>query len=443
MTFVCLWSPAWRIAADSSAPAGSHADLVRHATTLLTSAPRVAVGERGVIWADARGLSAHPLACALVELLKDDGVSDVCAAIASTPVAAELGAVDGTPGVRVIAAGSDRAFVGLFPVDALPVPKQVQPLLFGIGVKTCDELAALTREAVEVRLGPDAVTLWRLARADDARNATIFAPIPRELPHASLDWVDYEVTDPARLLFVVNALLENVCDALAGLGQGARELVIEFSLTNRTTHPEFLRSSRPTANRQAWMRLVRAALDRMQLAAAVTGITLRATRVTGREERQCDLFDRGLATADATETAVARLIENQGNIVVVPQNSAHHLLERRTTWAVAERAPSDYAAPKEKPVPALTLQLSPTPKPVMVETSVRRDHTVPARYRDAAGWHEIVHVAGPDRVSGGRWNDDASYLREYFRCVTRDGQIVWLFREHAKQKRWFLHGWWD
>jgi nucleotidyltransferase/DNA polymerase involved in DNA repair len=345
--------------------------------------------------------------------------------------------------VTVVDAGTDRSYVGVFPISALHVPDHIKPLLFGIGIKTCAELATLTRESVEVRLGAEAVRLWRLSRADDERCATIFAPMPRELPHATLDWVDYEVTDPARLLFVINALLENVCDALAGFGQGAREMVIEFSLSNRSTHREFLRSSRATANRQTWMRLVRTALDRLELSASVTGIALRTTRVNGREVKQSDLFDRGLATADATENAVARLMENQGSVVVVPKNSAHHLLERRTTWVVAERTPPAYVREEtEKQLPALTLQLSPVPKPVLVETALRRDHAVPARFRDATGWHEIIHVAGPDRVSGGRWNVDDSYQREYFRCVTREGAIIWLFRE-LKQKRWFLHGWWD
>ena len=40
-------------------------------------------------------------------------------------------------------------------------------MLEGIGVATCGELAALTRESVEVRLGPEGVDLWFLARADD------------------------------------------------------------------------------------------------------------------------------------------------------------------------------------------------------------------------------------------------------------------------------------
>jgi hypothetical protein len=93
-------------------------------------------------------------------------------------------------------------------------------------------------------------------------------------------------------------------------------------------------------------------------------------------------------------------------------------------------------------VPALTLQLLPTPKTVAVDTTPRRDHIVPVRYLDDNEWHDIVEVAGPDRVSGGQWSD--AYSREYFRCVREDGMMVWLFRGAQQQATdWFLHGWWD
>ena len=49
-------------------------------------------------------------------------------------------------------------------------------------------------------------------------------------------------------------------------------------------------------------------------------------------------------------------------------------------------------------------------------------------------------AAGPDRVSGGQWTEP--YAREYFRCVTETGALVWLFRD-ARENEWYLHGWWD
>jgi hypothetical protein len=99
----------------------------------------------------------------------------------------------------------------------------------------------------------------------------------------------------------------------------------------------------------------------------------------------------------------------------------------------------------------LTLQLLPLPQPILVDTAPRRDHDVPIRYRDDSGWHQLVDVAGPDRVSGGEW--ESPFAREYFKCVREDGMLVWMFM--AKDQRmavdtgegkdhwWFLQGWWD
>ena len=420
---------------------------------LLACAPHVAVGERGVLWVDARGFDAAAqvaLAVNALLLLGNRGVTGTRAALAETPIAAELavraghGNRDEGP-VAIVAPGTDRAFVALFPIDVLDVPPRLVPLLFGIGVGTCGELAVLEREAVEVRLGAEGVALWRLARADDRRSEALFPPLARELPHASLDWVEYALKDPMRLLFVVNSLIESVCSALVENGHGARELALEFSLTDRSTKVQPLCSARPTANRRTWIRLARTALDKLALAAAVTGIAVRATRVTGQEGKQGDLFDRGFGSARATEDAVAKLVEDQGDVVVVPENSAHPLLDVRTKWT-ADRGPKteDRGPKTEDRVPHLHLQLSPSPQAITVETAPRRDHFVPARYRDAAGWHEIVQAAGPDRVSGGQSDASRTYAREYFRCVTNDGALVWLFRDaQEKSGGWYLHGWWD
>lgn len=491
MSFICLWSPAWRSAATRP----------EVAAFLLARAPRVATGgttTRGVIWADAQGFSQHgktELAVELVAMLAQRGVTDVRAGVADTPIAAELAAALGASrssgALTIVPPGTDRAYVGLFPISALDPDPRLGPLLFGIGVSTCGELAALDRESIEVRLGATAVPLWKLARADDPR--LLFAPTPPEAPHASLDWVEYALKDPARLLFVLNNLIERVCTSLASTGEGARELTVTFALTNRQEHVEVVRASRPTASRRTWFRLVRTRVEAMKLHAAVTGIALHASQVAPREAPQGDLFDRGLASRQATEDAVARLVDDQGPVVVAPENSAHPLLDERTAWVpqqpvdavnatstaavTRQAADTTYAAALARQearqtvrlttinaavrerlqAPRLLLQLAPTPIAIRVETTPRRDHAVPVRYRDESGWHDLVNVAGPERISGRSWDGDRAYAREYFRCVTREGLLVWLFRDAAGRNpdrrdshadcattaRWFLHGWWD
>lgn len=449
MTFVCLWSPAWRTAA------GSAADL---APALLAHVPRALVGEHGLLWADARGLDVRTIAEAVLALGRRQGHVDMRLGAAATPIAAEVAATRGElQGRRVPDAGSeagsadraitlvkvgeDAAFLASYPIDVLDPPPPLRALLEGLGIATCGDLARLPRESVEVRLGADGVRSWRLARGDDPRR--MFTAPVRELPNASLEWVDYTLADPERMLFIINALAGNVCDALEERGEGARLMGLVLFLANGGRTTRVMRSARPTASRTKWMRQVRELLDTLTLPDAVTGILLRAEAVVARRSPQGDLFDRGFASAGALEQTLAQIIDDQGEILVEPESSAHPLLEARTRWLPrdpARVAEQRVDAPRATIAPQLTLQLLPHPVPVHVEAAERRDHAMPVRYQDTEGWHDLVEAAGPDRVSGGYLA--TAYAREYFRGVRDDGLLVWLYRD-ARAGQWFLHGWWD
>ncbi|MDO8501369.1 MAG: hypothetical protein Q7S20_05970 [Gemmatimonadaceae bacterium] len=336
--------------------------------------------------------------------------------------------------------GTDREFIARHPISVLAPSPPLQNLFDGVGIERCADLACLEQESVEVRFGAEGVHLWRLARADDKR--LIFAAMPRTLPQSSMDWVDYTLTDPERLVFVINALVDNVSAALASQGLCAREMKLVFSLANRTAYEHAVRPSRSTASRKAWMRLIRTHLDRIELPDGVTGILLRVESVTGEVERQGDIFDRGFATARATEETVAQLLDDQGAVIVTPFNSMHPLLEKRTSWQIQEPAHAARAhmVKETRADPQLTLQLFAEPRRIIVKTSRRRDHDVPVKYRDNDAWIMIESAAGPDRVSGEQW--EKPFAREYFRCVTEDGTLVWLYRE-ATGGEWYIQGWWD
>ncbi|HLA14534.1 MAG TPA: hypothetical protein VJZ25_05870 [Gemmatimonadaceae bacterium] len=435
MTFICLWSPA----------AAQPDSEIRHQLTpaLLAVAPRVMIGGAGLVWADARGMSAEPMARDLLEVFHQAGVAETRAALSLVPVAAEIAARYGEGKLIGIPPGAERDYLAPHPVGVLEPSLALGTLLDGIGIETCGDLAKLDHESVEVRFGAEGSRLWRLSRADDSRR--IFTSIPRALPVASLDWVEYTLRDPERLVFIINALVGNISAELKSRGQCAREMTLAFSLANRETFEHLVRPARSTSSHKAWMRLIRSHLERITLPDGVVGITIRVESVTGEVERQGDIFDRGFATARAAEETIAQLLDDQGAVVVTPKNNQHPLIDRRTDWISQEPAQASARiqlrerAVKATAAPRLTLQLLPEPRRVAVKTKRRRDHELPTHYRDRE-WMEIVSAAGPDRVSGGRWSEP--YAREYFRCVTDDGKMVWLYRD-AREDAWYLHGWWD
>ena len=442
MTFICLWSPV-----ATAAPALTNtqdSELLRKLIpALLKAAPRVMLGVNGIVWADAKGMSAEPLARDLLQLFHDNGVEKVRVAVSLAPICAEVAARYGKGALIDIPPGSERDYLAEHPVGVLEPSLALSSLLDGIGVESCGDLARLDLESVEVRFGAEGARLWRLSRADDPRR--IFTSIPRALPSASLDWVDYTLKETERLVFIINALIGNITTELTARGQCAREMTMIFSLANRESFEHLVRPARSTASHKAWMRLIRTHLERITLSDGVVGITIRVESVTGEVERQGDIFDRGFATARAAEETIAQLLDDQGSVVVTPRNTQHPLIDRRTEWVSQEplqasaRVQLRERVVKAIAAPSLTLQLLPEPRRIAVTTKRRRDHQMPLQYRDKQ-WMTIISAAGPDRVSGGQWTE--SYAREYFRCVTDDGMIVWLYRD-ARSDEWYLHGWWD
>jgi len=434
MSFLCLHNVAWL----ASQPATLHAPL-------LTIVPRV-LSDGDLVWADLRGLPARETTERVRNAFTAHNAIDssVKCGVASTAVAAEVAARHSPQSVTYVRDGYDRDFLAPFPISVLNPDRKLANLLDGTGIEFCRDLARLSQEEVEVRLGAEGVRLWRLARADDARR--IFGSMPRALPEASLEWTDYAIRRAERLVFVINALFGNVCEALKSRGEGAVAVTISFALANRTTIDHPIRAARATAGQTAWMRLVRLEIERVVFPDAVTGITLRVDSTSGTGGRQGDIFDRGFGSESAAEEALGQLMDDQGAVAVEPENSVHPLLDRRTTWTsvsatrVMERAHVYAASLSRSGESALTLQLLPEPRRISVTTFRRRGDEIPRTYRDEGKTYDIVEAAGPDRVSGGRWDD--AYARDYFRCVVEESGLVWLYCDR-RNGAWYLHGWWD
>jgi protein ImuB len=429
---------------------------------VLAAAPRVGL-ESGRAWLDVRGLGPTTVHASLWPRLRAAGVEARFGA-STRQIVAEVAARQAEAGGLVeVPVGGERDYLAPLALATLGVEDPLLGWLADVGIGTCGELAGVPREAVEVRFGAESVAWWRWARGVDERRP--FVPVPPERPQASVDFVDYVVTDPERLVFTANALLGGLCERMRESGAHARRLRLRLPLANGTVWERTLRTARPTADRAAWLRLARALLERLTVPDAVAGVALEVEATEAAATVQGDLFDAGFATAGAVEAAIARVLEDQGTVLREPVASAHPLVEQRGGYraigvrdavsgpaaggdATAGRPASDQdpaeagdasGLPRPDEPVGLTLQLLDEPKPVTVETARRRDHHVPVRYRDGR-WHEVVNAAGPDRVSGGQW--DVTYAREYYRAVTSEGSLVWLFRD-AGRDRWYLHGWWD
>ncbi|HEY0780621.1 MAG TPA: hypothetical protein VGD56_21875, partial [Gemmatirosa sp.] len=348
-----LWTPDRPTAAAAGRPAtqetpneGAFAPLLAR---LLGVTPHAAVApaEDGTyVWADGRGLPARWVAREVLRLAREGGVAAPRVGVARVAVAAEVAARWGAcraegreAPLTGVAPNAERAFLAPHPLAVL-LPSaaeasmatiaRVAAALADVGVVTCGALARIAREAVEVRLGGAGIALWMLARADDPRR--VFRHAGHALPSASLEWTEFALREPERLLFVAGRLVERVCEALDARGEGAGAMTLAVQLAGGGVVERRVRAARDTADPGAWRRLLRAELERVELSDAVSGLALRVEAARAATAPQTDLFDRGGQTAGAAAAAVARLIEDGAGRPVRPVSSGHALPERRLAW---------------------------------------------------------------------------------------------------------------
>lgn len=467
MTVVALFTP------TSTPPNDQAADAL--VAALLALVPHVALGEEDaegrLLWLDARGLPARRIAAAAAGAARERGFAGARAGVARSAVVAGIAARHGTATVTAIRRGAEPRYLAPHPLHVLVRTPGWSPKLAAaladVGVETLGDLAALGADAVEVRFGAEGTALRRLARGEDARR--LFSPVRRPLPDASVEWLEYEVRDAARLLFVANGLVERICEELRSWGETARTMTLRLPLAGGGVVERRLRGARATADRATWIRLLRAELERLALPDGAMGIALRVDAVHELDTPQGDLFDHGFQSAAAAESTIARLADDEMGVAVRLASSAHPLPERRLRWRPLEfrevtatvrrhvlpngrpGAAVDGPAPPAAAPAALALRLLPEPRRVVVTTTRRRGDAMPVRYRErlADGARaprglplvEIRAAAGPDRVRAGD-EEGVPVSREYWTCLT-DEALVLLFRSGAAEEDWFLQGWWD
>ncbi len=429
---IAIALPAW--------PEGGRAtDLL---TAVLAIAPRVTAGpSERLLWIDGRGLDAAALAADVVALCQrmiEQPSSPPRAGVATVPIVAAIAARQTLQEVMVIPPGRERRYLAALPLAVLTPPPALVRALGSVGLSRCGELAALEREAVEVRFGAEGVACWRLARADDRR--LLFRQPPRERHVSSLDWTDFSTPDLEQLVFVIHAMLGTVCDQLAGEGLGATRLSVELTLEGGGRLHRTIGSSRPTRQRLTWLRLIRRDFERVTLPDRVSGVALYVEATAPPQVRQGDLFDHGFASAEAADAALARILDLQADALVRPIRSEHPLPECRVRW-VADLPAADGGRSTALPDrPMLHLRLPPAPAPIRVTTRLLRDGVVPLSYRDDDHSYQVMRATLPSRVAVE--GIAGTTVHEYHQILRDDGAPVLLCYDEIAAT-WRLAGWWQ
>ena len=322
--------------------------------------------------------------------------------------------------------------------------------LHTLGLRTLGQLGRLPRAGVRKRFA--AALLADLDRAYGRAPD----PQPPFAPPARFEAVidlPADLTDSAQLMFPAQRLLRSLEGFLRGRAAGATELVFEARHSPRRARPVpptaiVLSLAAPERDAQRLARLLAERLTRVQLPEPAITLALYVARLQRFAALNASLLPpsvdakaadgtAGLDWLQLAETLHARL-GSERVFQLQPVDEHRPELAQRAV-PLAPEPPAWPAADTAAEHPPRPLLLLPKPQPL---STVDTAHGTPA-------WDgPLTLVTGPERIEAGWWDLGSPAQGQKRRAVHRDyfvarnprGQVLWVFRELAAPRGWFLHG---
>ncbi len=372
----------------------------------------------------------HGLLSRLRRELRQLGFQSVAFGTAPTPTAAHwLARARQTAPVESLAALP--AALSQVPLDVMGLPARLLQDFCGIGIRTIGECLRLPRDSLARRFTPALLlTLDRaLGRQPD--------PVPAfELPACFASRIDllWEIHHAQGLGLAMERLLHELTGVLRAQASAIRQIDWQLHHADGSVSRHSINLLQQSRDLPHLFRLSREYFLRQQLGSPVRGISLEAARF----ERlpvvtEGDLFSPAKASAETESWPqfVERLRARLGDEALCGLSTrADHRPERASCATVVRQA--QRARPVGTPTgsrrwPDRPLWLTRTPVPLSTEDG-RPNFDGP-----------LELTAERERIQTGWW-DGAEVARDYFIARNQHGSRLWIFRELAGARGWYLHG---
>jgi protein ImuB len=306
--------------------------------------------------------------------------------------------------------------------------------LRALGLSTIGDLLALPRDAFAKRFGAARLDEFDrlLARRADPQPAYV----PPERFAAKIE-LPADLTETAQLMRPAQRLLASLEGFLRGRGAGATQLRFIVSHSPRRAHPQppteiALSLAAPERDAQRLGALLAERLTRVVLPEPAIALALAVDRLVPFAALNSSLLPQaaepGVDWLKLAETLHARLGSERVFQLQVVDDHRPEFAWRAVPLAV------DGAGGKAIPLPPSPrpLLLLPAPQPLPMKNDV-------PLYRDP-----LTLVTGPERIECGWWDLGSptakAVHRDYFVARNGAGQLLWIFRELAAPRGWFLQG---
>ena len=320
--------------------------------------------------------------------------------------------------------------------------QEIFAILHKWGIHTVGQLAALDKQQLAARLGPEAVRMWERANAQSNRLLKLIRP-PESFQESFEFEREIETAEP--LLFMLRRFLEQLALRLAAVYLVANELALRITFVNKNIYERIFKIPQPTNDVELLFRMFQIHLENFRSEYPIVGVALSAKPIKPAGE-QFGLFETTLRNPHQLSETLARLIALLGNDRIgTPVLEETHRPDafrmQPFSWAVASVVASGKNSQSRRDHPPLRTAHATAAlrrfRPAL-SASVLQDAGTPRHLRSAELSGKIVDRRGPYLLSGNWW-DEKSWRRAEW-DLQLDGEVV---RCHESEGTWKVDGIYD
>ena len=316
--------------------------------------------------------------------------------------------------------------------------QEIFAILHKWGIHTVGQLAALDKEQLGARLGPEAIRMWERANGRSSRLLKLIRP-PVSFEESFEFEREIETAEP--VLFMLRRFLEQLAVRLAAIYLVAKELRLQITFRNKQIYERVFKIPQPTNDVDLLFRMLQTHLENFKSEHPIVAVALSA-EPSRPVSQQFGLFETALRNPHQLYETLARLTALVGNDRVgTPVLEETHRPDafrmEAFAWGVATglwpvRTPSCAETTAHRAVattPALRRFRPPANATIFIsDKRYLRSEKLPGQIDDSppgsspsrasrpcrsAPAGSIVDQAGPFLISGNWWDEKAWARAEY------------------------------
>src|SRR5881394_4413093 len=151
--------------------------------------------------------------------------------------------------------------------------QEIIAILHKWGIHTLGQMAALDKEQLGARLGPEAIRMWKRANGRSSRVLKLVRP-PESFEESFEFENEIETAEP--LLFMLRRFLEQLAIRLSGIYLVAKELTLRVTFTDKQIYERIFKIPQPTNNVDLLFRMLHTHLENFKSEHAIVAVSLEA-----------------------------------------------------------------------------------------------------------------------------------------------------------------------